>query len=281
VGGNVGVALGPLLGTAVVARLGAAGTTLLIWPGLAFAAALWWLLPRLMRPVGTPRLARRTAESRHDLPEDPLPDAAVARLGARRRGAAVAVLVAIVALRSTVSGALVSFVPLYFVRVLGADAATASRVLSGMLLVGALATLGGGYVADRWGRMRVLAGTLAAVPPLLALFVAAPPGSAGAVAALWAAGVMVTASFSVPVVMAQELWYERRALASGVIVGFAFGLGGLLVPVIGAAADRWGLDAALRLVAAIPLASLAFVAVLAALLRPVGASPRTHDLPVT
>jgi FSR family fosmidomycin resistance protein-like MFS transporter len=137
-----------------------------------------------------------------------------------------------------------------------------------MLLAGAVATLGGGYLADRLGRMPVLAGTLLLVPPLLLLFVAAEPGSIAAAASLWAAGAMVTASFSITVVLAQDLWYERRALASGVIVGFAFGVGGLLVPVVGTIADSWGLPSALRLLAAIPLATLALVAILAALLRP-------------
>jgi FSR family fosmidomycin resistance protein-like MFS transporter len=153
------------------------------------------------------------------------------------------------------------------VRVAHAEPEVGSRVLAGMLLAGALATLAGGYLADRLGRMRVLAASLASVPLLLWLFLTAPPGSVPAVAALWAAGAMVTASFAITVVLAQDLWFERRALASGVIVGFAFGVGGLLVPAVGSAADAWGLPAALRLLSAIPVLALAFVGVLAALLR--------------
>jgi FSR family fosmidomycin resistance protein-like MFS transporter len=64
-----------------------------------------------------------------------------------------------------------------------------------------------------------------------------------------------------------ELWFERRALASGVIVGFAFGLGGLLVPLFGAVADRFGLTAAFQAVAFVPLLALAFTGVLVLLLR--------------
>ena len=86
-------------------------------------------------------------------------------------------------------------------------------------------------------------------------------------AALWAAGAMLTASFSLTVVLAQELWFERRALASGVIVGFAFGLGGLLVPLFGVVADRVGLTAAFQLVAFVPLLALGFTGVLVLLLR--------------
>jgi FSR family fosmidomycin resistance protein-like MFS transporter len=190
------------------------------------------------------------------------------RLPLARRSGMLGVLVAIVAMRSTVSGALTSFIPLYYVRVVGAGETVASGVLAGMLLAGAAATLAGGYLADRFGRMRILAITLLLTPPLLLLFIAAPPGSALAVGALWAGGAVLTASFAVPVVLAQELWYERRALASGVIVGFAFGLGGLLVPVIGAVADRAGLVTALQVVAIFPLLALALTGLLAFLRRP-------------
>jgi FSR family fosmidomycin resistance protein-like MFS transporter len=276
VGGNVGVALGPLAGTALAVRFGPEGTGFMFLPGLAFAVALWWLIPRWTQGQGAaagfvrPRRAGAPSGPGAGMPAPaaiPVPPAMVG-LGAHRRTLAVAVLVALVALRSMVSNSLISFVPLYYVRVAGTGEAEASRVLAGMLLAGAVATLGGGYLADRLGRMPVLAGTLLLVPPLLLLFVAAEPGSIAAAASLWTAGAMVTASFSITVVLAQDLWYERRALASGVIVGFAFGVGGLLVPVVGTIADAWGLPAALRLLAAIPLATLALVAILAALLKP-------------
>ncbi len=295
VGGNLGVALGPLAGTALALRFGPEGTGWLLVPGLLLALALWCLVPgwvsgrrlrwraspagslSLPRPLaGRPSPAAAGARSslvgsssatglsdRADPPagEAAVP-AAVVGLSARRRLLAVAVLVLLVIVRSAVSSALNSFIPLFYVRVAGSGAGMASRVLSGMLFSGTLATLAGGYLADRLGRLPVLALSLLGVPPLLLLFLAAPPASLAAIGALWGAGAMVTASFSITVVLAQELWYERRALASGIIVGFAFGMGGLLVPLVGMAADRWGLPSALRLVSALPLLALAFAGVL-------------------
>jgi FSR family fosmidomycin resistance protein-like MFS transporter len=272
VGGNVGVALGPLFGTAAAVHFGPAGTLYLILPGIVLAGALLWLVPRWTQGRGRRRGRRRGgARGEAVAPAEqqvaPPPEAMV-RLPLPRRTTMLAVLVAVVALRSTVTGALTSFIPLYYVRVVGAGETVASGILAGMLLVGAGATLAGGYLADRFGRLRVLAITLLLAPPLLLLFLAAPPGSALAVGALWAGGAVLTASFAVPVVLAQELWFERRALASGVIVGFAFGLGGLFVPVIGAIADRAGLVAALQVVALFPLVALALTGVLALLGRP-------------
>ena len=167
--------------------------------------------------------------------------------------------------------------PLYYVRAAGSGEAFASRVLSGMLLTGAVATIAGGYLADRWGRLRVVAATLLPVPPLLLAFVSLPAQGVFAIAALWAAGAFVTASFSITVVLAQELWYERRALASGVIVGFAFGVGGLFVPLVGVVADRWGLAQAFHVIAALPLVALGFVGGLALLLRKTNDEGRKTD----
>jgi FSR family fosmidomycin resistance protein-like MFS transporter len=265
VGGNVGVALGPLLGTALVLRFGTPGTAGLLLPGLLLAAALYWLLPRWTRAAGP--AASRAVGPAAAVASALLASPEILVLSGRRRLAAICVLVGSVVLRSAFSTSLTSFIPLYFVRVAGAGEAMASRVLSGMLLLGAVATVGGGYLADRFGRLRVLAASLLIAAPLQLVFLALPAGSLGSIAALWAGGATITASFSITVVLAQELWFERRALASGVIVGFAFGVGGLLVPLVGTLADRFGLPAALQALAALPLLALALVGVLAWLLR--------------
>jgi FSR family fosmidomycin resistance protein-like MFS transporter len=255
-----------LLGTTLALRYGTSGTGWLFVPGAVFAATLWLLMPRW-----TGRADRERADSPAERGQTQAPPA-IARLSLRRRLAAVGVLVAAVAVRSTVTNSLNSFVPLFLVGVAGADKGYAGRVLAGMLLAGALATVAGGYLADRWGRLRVFAASLLLVPPLLLGFVALGGQGVVAIAALWLAGALLTASFSVTVVLAQELWYERRALASGVIVGFAFGMGGLFVPAVGAAADRWGLPLAFQAIALLPLTVLALIGALSLLLR---ASPRS------
>ena len=277
VGGNLGVAIGPLIGTGAVLAFGIPGTAALLIPGALFAAALWWLVPAWSRTqersAAEAAVDRAAAQAQK---EDP-----VRALARRRRVAAVLVLVLFVALRSTVTSALVAFVPLYYVRIAGVGEGVASQVLAGILLAGAVSTLAGGYLADRVGRMRVLAASLLPVPALLALFVSLEPGSAAGTAALWAVSALITGTFSVTVVLAQELWHERRALASGLVVGSAFGMGGLLVPLVGAVADRWGLPAAFQAAAAIPVVALGLLAVLTAILAPAlkPAAGAGHNLP--
>jgi len=68
-------------------------------------------------------------------------------------------------------------------------------------------------------------------------------------------GAVLTASFSLSVVLAQAYLPRHTGMASGLIVGFAFGTGGLGVAALGWVADRHGLPAALTVSALIPLAS--------------------------
>jgi FSR family fosmidomycin resistance protein-like MFS transporter len=62
--------------------------------------------------------------------------------------------------------------------------------------------------------------------------------------------------------MAQELFPKRLATVSGTIAGFAIGTGGIGVALLGAAADRYGLPAAMNLINLFPV----FGALLSALL---------------
>ncbi|NBQ61422.1 MAG: MFS transporter [Proteobacteria bacterium] len=262
VGGNVGVAMGPLLGTFFVVTYGTAGTLGMLPFGIVIAGALWYALPKwTAMPVDEFGVKTEPA------PPTP-PPAEIALLSRTRRFIALGFLIAVVAVRSTISSSLNSYIPLYFVRDAHESEAFASQVLSIMLLIGAGATLLGGFLADRFGRLQVLAATLAGIPPCLIGFLLLPAASPVAIALLWAAGALVTAGFSITVVLAQELWFERRALASGLIVGFAFGAGGLFVPAVGSVADAMGLKAAIYVLAGLPVIVLALTGIVAWLLAP-------------
>ena len=138
-------------------------------------------------------------------------------------------------------------------------------MLSLLLVSGAVGTLLGGQLSDRIGRLRVLAITLALMTPALLVFL----NSQGIVAAtaLSLTGFFLVSSFAVTVVMAQDLWPENVGLASGMMVGFAFGVGGLVVPLIGLIAERWGLLTALQVIVAFPVSAVVLTILLAAAMR--------------
>ena len=64
---------------------------------------------------------------------------------------------------------------------------------------------------------------------------------------------MLTSTFSVSVVLGQAYLPRSAGMASGLMVGFAMGTGGVAVTVLGWLADRWGVPAALWLSALLPV----------------------------
>jgi FSR family fosmidomycin resistance protein-like MFS transporter len=225
-GGNAGFALGPILVTTLVLLLGLRGTLLLAVLPAIVATVIARELPRL-RSVAAEKsahVARSVAE--HD--RDPDDWNAFVRLGG------------VVALRSGVYFGLQAFVPLWFIHHLGTSEGSGNAALTAMLVAGAVGTYSGGRVVDRLGRRRLVVGSCALSIPLLALLVLAPsPWTAGVLTAL--VGFVVILTFSITVVMSQEYLPNRLGLASGVSLGLAIGVGGIVAALLGVLADAVGL----------------------------------------
>jgi FSR family fosmidomycin resistance protein-like MFS transporter len=234
IGGNVGVALGPPLVTALVAGFGLRGTLGMLAPGLVTAALVAGVLPSLVAaaPAGGP--ARAIAAGGRDM-----------------RGA-MALLIAVVTVRSWTQLGLTAYVPFLYVDVLGADPRVIGPPLFAFLGAGAVGTLVGGPIADRWGSRRYVTYSLLLVTPLLAGFLWRR-GDWLATTCLVATGFILVSSFSVTVALAQAYLPRRLGMAAGLIVGLAIGTGGIGVALLGWVADRWGLPATLGLVAGLPL----------------------------
>jgi FSR family fosmidomycin resistance protein-like MFS transporter len=75
-----------------------------------------------------------------------------------------------------------------------------------------------------------------------------------------ASGAILLASFSVTIVLAQELLPRHLGLASGLILGLSFGTGGLGTAISGYMADHLGLYRTFLLLALVPLLGAALAA---------------------
>jgi MFS transporter, FSR family, fosmidomycin resistance protein len=241
-GGNAGLALGPILVTPIVLALGLRGTVLLAALPLAVAVVLVADLGRLRRVAASKvRIARRAAAARD---ADPDEWGAFARLGT------------VISLRSGIYFGLQSFVPAWFIAHLGTSEGAGNAALAAMVVAGAAGTYTGGRIVDRVGRRLLLIGTTAIMLPLLVAFVLAPsPLAAGALVAV--IGFVLISSFPLTVVMGQEYLPSRLGLASGVTLGLAIGVGGMAAAGLGALADARGLSAVMWLIAALPIPMLA------------------------
>lgn len=243
IGGNLGFALGPLVTTMLVGAWGHAGVTGLLLPGLASALLIWSLTPAINRAT-----AEREAVPRRDVRKPAtLPEQ-------RTAWGALALLTGVVTARSFIHAGMIAFIPLYFVSHLGGSPLYASHLLTLFLLAGAAGTLTGGPLADRWGRRRLLILSFGAAIPFLALFPYA--GGIWRAVTVFGAGFAIIATFSVTVVFAQELAPNNVGLASGIMMGFAVGMGGVGVVILGAIADRWGVPATLNVLAVMPVLAL-------------------------
>jgi len=222
VGGNAGYAVGPLLAGVVTHFYGFPGVVWFLVPG---AAALV-----VLRLVGTGQLAHRP----HAVDEKrPVP------------WLILLLLVLIVVLRSVAQSGVMTFFPLYLSHLDRLPPSLAGAVLFFFLGMGALGTLVGGPLSDRFGRRFVMVWSWVASTPLLYLL----PRTSG----LWqfvvlgVLGFTIVATFSTTVVLAQELLPGHQAMASSLTIGLAVGLGGVVVLWLGTVADAAGLQQALNL----------------------------------
>ncbi len=231
--GTLGFGLGPTYFSTVVSLLGLDRTWLAAIPGIAAALWLASALPRTSRPSGAPP-----------------------GMGQWRALASVwrplAILYALVFLRSVVQITYAQLLPLYLYRERGYPVKTASYTLTAYLLFGALGGFVGGHLADRLGGRRVILLSMAGATPLLALFFLAD--GALAIAGLLLGGLILLFTIPVNVVMAQELVPSQAGTVSALMMGFAWGVAGLIfIPLTGVLADRFSMHAALAVWTACPV----------------------------
>lgn len=112
--------------------------------------------------------------------------------------------------------------------------------LTGLTGIGTASTVVGGWLADRYGKIRVVqAGYVIAVVGLAGL-VAAP-----AYLPIVATGLGLYLPFSAHTTLGQDFPRHRLATASGLATGLATSTSGLLASALGAFADAQGQRAAL------------------------------------
>ncbi len=238
-GGNVGLALTPLLLVPFVENFGLESLPWLAIPAVVMSVLLW---------TGTPRPEQRKKGDTAPLGE-----------ALRRSRGELLKLVSVVSARSLAYFGFVTFLPLYFVSH-SIELSAGSILIFVMLSAGAFGGIVGGMISDRIGRKPVIVGSLLLASPMFVLFLV----SSGIISyiLLFLAGSMLLSSFSVTVVSAQELIGKNAATASGLMLGFGVGIGGMGVGLLGVIADNFGVDTTIGILIFLPLVAGLFATLL-------------------
>ncbi len=235
VGGNAGFALGPIIATSALWMFGMRGTLALLPSAIIMTILLFSQSGKIHAYQGDKAAAGAKAAA--DLKDD--------------WGSFSRLTVAIIC-RSIAFQGLNTFLPLYWVAVLHQSKAVGGTALSIMFTAGAVSTLLGGALADRYGYTKIVRFGFTLCVPLLYIFTTITD-SAMATAILIPIAFTLFSIFSPMVVLGQKYLPTRLGLASGITMGLVVSVGGMTTPLIGWYADQHGLANAIHILAVVPV----------------------------
>jgi len=222
-GGNAGLALGPLLAALIVLPR---GQTAVAWFSLAVLLAIilltWvskWTLKHMLN-----LLASRTARTEEHSP-----------VSSRRVAASIAILLALLFSKYFYLASITSYYTFYLIGKFHLSVRSAQVHLFVFLGAVALGTIAGGPIGDRIGRKRVIWSSILGVLPFTLALPYANLFWTEILSAL--IGLILASAFPAIVVYGQELVPGRVGMVSGLFFGFAFGMAGLGAAVLGELAD--------------------------------------------
>jgi FSR family fosmidomycin resistance protein-like MFS transporter len=251
-GGNLGFALGPMVGSFLVLGFGLRATLALLAPGLVIALAILFFSGNLLKRESSSRAA-----------------ASVETQDKASGSLFYLILVClIVTLRSWVYISFITYLPM-FLQGRGVEIGKASLMLTVFLAAGAAAGLYGGHLSDRIGRTKVIIVSMLLYPLFMSIAILSREPWTWLF--IGASGASLLASFSVTIVLGQELLPKYLGLVSGLLLGLGFGMGGLGVAVSGWIADIIGLYKTVWILALVPVLG----SVLAAFIRTPGRNARS------
>lgn len=249
VGGNIGTSLGPLMSALIFIPLGQHSVA---WFSIAAIIAIIiqfyvakWYGSQDLRPRPK-RAAVKPAASEVNVLRSGLSKGKV--------GLAITVLVLLLFSKNVYSISISSFYAFFLMDHYGVPKDTAQWYVFAFLAAAAVGTFFGGPAADRYGRKNIIWLSILRTAPFALLLPYA--NMFWSVILVILAGFIMSSSFSIIVVYAQELLPGKVGLVSGLFFGLSFGLGGLGSAVLGNFADQAGIAAIMQICSYLPLIGL-------------------------
>ncbi len=224
VGGNMGFAIGPILAVFGITLFGdLRGAAILAIPSILMTAFM-------VTQHGN--LAEYAAEGNKATAE-------AIKAGQKDDWKSFGKLTFVVFLRSTLSNGMNTFIPMFWMIVLLQSEAQSGSVTSIIALAGAVATLIGGNLADKYGYNRIIRlGLILMIPFLCAVTISR--NVLLSTLLLIPTAAFLNFAFSPSVALGQKFVPNHLGLASGITMGLASSVGGMVSPLLGKVADTAG-----------------------------------------
>ncbi|APM39464.1 MFS transporter [Clostridium kluyveri] len=234
-GGNIGFAVSPIITTEVLLLFGLKGTIILALPALVMCIVFLIQLPKLTKNKGQATV-KKEVQAKNTVDE----------------WKPFSRLTATLTCRAMIFFGLNAFLPLYWIHVLNQSKRGGSIALSTLIIVGAVGTLIAGRMADKFGNRRVIMAGFLTLIPLLFIFINVR-NVILATLLLIPIGLSLYAPYSPMVVLGQKYLPNHMGLASGVTLGLAVTMGGVISPVLGWISDNYGIHTALSSLTILPI----------------------------
>lgn len=222
-GGNAGLALGPLLAALIVLPKGQGNV---LWFSLAVLLAivlLTWVSRWTKEHMSNLHASRKVDKAEHS------------PVSGKRVVSSIGILLALLFSKYFYLASITSYYTFYLMSKFHVSVRSAQLHLFVFLGAVALGTIAGGPIGDRIGRKRVIWSSILGVLPFT---LALPYANL-----FWTEilsviiGLVLASAFPAIVVYGQELMPGRVGMVSGLFFGFAFGMAGLGAAILGELAD--------------------------------------------
>ncbi len=238
VGGNGGFSIGPVVAVMALSYFGMSGMGVF---------ALISVIMSIILLVFVPKIQKRAQDClSENTPKESIPNTSIHTETKKNNWPAFLKLSVVIVGRSCTFCILTSFLPLYCIHSLHQDDIVGGTILTIFSIIGVFSTLVGGFLADSWGYIKMIRLSMLAMVILLALL--------PCVGSMWEVYLLIVpiaialfGSYSSYVVLGQTYLAKSIGFASGITLGVAFSIGGMLVPAFGWLADYYGLLSVMQL----------------------------------
>ncbi|MGM0845257.1 MAG: MFS transporter [Bacillota bacterium] len=245
VGGNTGQSLAPIITAFIFVPLGQRGA--LLFTSVASIGII--VLVRVSQWY------KRRLDSENAFLKKRQNQKVKARKGIHKKiKMAMMLVVFLVFARSWYGAGISNYYQFYLIEDYGLSIKQAQLYIFTFMFAGVLGTFLGGPLADKFGKRNIIFLSMLGSAPLTLLLPYLP--LTAVIPVFFLIGFILSSSFSVTVVYAQELLPQKIGLVSGLTVGLAFGMGAVGSVLFGSLADIYSIRFVMILCSFLPLAGV-------------------------